>query len=319
MKKFILLFICWVVLCVGITTAANTLRVLEVDYSTLPTTGQYIKFDGTNWVPFTFAVPDPLEVDDLTVNSSAIIESLVVNSDTTLGGVATASRPLKVDVGKTIVSAKIDLSDATNDVTGTVDETNGGTGQSTITQGDLLYGSASNTIAKLAKNTSSTRYLSNTGTSNNPAWAQVDLSNGVTGTLPIANGGTAATSLSWTDVSGSITLTPSAGSITGSTITRAQTLSIGKIGFFYLECTFNLTTTAASYITVSNIGLTAPAYTQAISSGFPANDAGVFDQGQATVQTGTTGIRLSLTTRGTWDIAATQTHYFAGMMTFILN
>lgn len=60
-----------------------------------------------------------------------------------------------------------------------------------IAQGDILYGSAADTLSALAKNTSATRYLSNTGSSNNPAWAQIDLSNGVTGTLPSANGGTA--------------------------------------------------------------------------------------------------------------------------------
>jgi hypothetical protein len=36
-------------------------------------------------------------------------------------------------------------------------------------------------MTTLVKDTNATRYLSNTGTSNNPAWAQVDLSNGVTG------------------------------------------------------------------------------------------------------------------------------------------
>lgn len=46
-------------------------------------------------------------------------------------------------------------------------------------QGDLIYGSATDVWSTLAKNTSSTRYLSNTGTSNNPAWAQVALSTGV--------------------------------------------------------------------------------------------------------------------------------------------
>jgi hypothetical protein len=60
------------------------------------------------------------------------------------------------------------------------------------TQGDLLYASAANTLARLAKNTTATRYLSNTGASNNPAWAQIDLTNGVTGVLPVANGGTNA-------------------------------------------------------------------------------------------------------------------------------
>ena len=38
------------------------------------------------------------------------------------------------------------------------------------TQGDLLYASAANTLARLAKNTTASRYLSNSGTSNNPAW-----------------------------------------------------------------------------------------------------------------------------------------------------
>jgi hypothetical protein len=57
----------------------------------------------------------------------------------------------------------------------------------TVAQGDLLYGSATNVISTLTKNTSATRYLSNTGTTNNPAWAQVDLSNGVTGNLPVTN------------------------------------------------------------------------------------------------------------------------------------
>lgn len=58
-----------------------------------------------------------------------------------------------------------------------------------VAQGDILYGSATDVISALAKSITATRYLSNTGASNNPAWAQVDLSNGVTGLLPFANGG----------------------------------------------------------------------------------------------------------------------------------
>lgn len=70
----------------------------------------------------------------------------------------------------------------------------GGTTLPTAAQGDLIYGSAPGTYSALAKNTNATRYLANTGASNNPAWAQVDLSNGVTGNLAVArlNSGTSA-------------------------------------------------------------------------------------------------------------------------------
>lgn len=54
-------------------------------------------------------------------------------------------------------------------------------------QGDIIYFSGTDSISNLAKNTTATRYLSNTGTSNNPAWAQINLANGVTGDLPFAN------------------------------------------------------------------------------------------------------------------------------------
>lgn len=67
---------------------------------------------------------------------------------------------------------------------GTIPVVQGGTGLTTVSQGDLLYGSATDLWARLGKDTNATRYLSNTGTSNNPAWAQVDLTNGVTGNLP---------------------------------------------------------------------------------------------------------------------------------------
>lgn len=61
---------------------------------------------------------------------------------------------------------------------------------STNSQGDLIYGSAANALSTLAKSTSATRYLANTGTNNAPKWDQVSLTTGVTGVLPIANGGT---------------------------------------------------------------------------------------------------------------------------------
>jgi len=62
-------------------------------------------------------------------------------------------------------------------------------------QGDILYASSTTVLSRLGKDTNSTRVLTNTGTNNNPAWAQVTLTTGVTGELPVANGGTGATTL----------------------------------------------------------------------------------------------------------------------------
>ncbi len=60
-----------------------------------------------------------------------------------------------------------------------------------LTQGDILYASAANTITSLAKDTNATRYLANTGTNNNPAWNSINLANGVgSSILPVSNGGT---------------------------------------------------------------------------------------------------------------------------------
>jgi len=70
-----------------------------------------------------------------------------------------------------------------------LDGTAGSPALPTSAQGDILYSSAVDTWSNLAKNTTATRYLSNTGTNNNPAWAQVALATGVSGVLPMANGG----------------------------------------------------------------------------------------------------------------------------------
>lgn len=88
--------------------------------------------------------------------------------------------------GLTLTGGPI-TSSGTLSLGGTLNAVNGGTGLISYSQGDLIYASATNVLAKLPKSITATRYLANTGAANNPAWAQVNLANGVTGTLPLAS------------------------------------------------------------------------------------------------------------------------------------
>ena len=53
-------------------------------------------------------------------------------------------------------------------------------------QGDVIYASGANTPARLAKSTTSTQYLANTGSSNNPAWNEVALATGSVPLTPVS-------------------------------------------------------------------------------------------------------------------------------------
>ena len=96
--------------------------------------------------------------------------------------------------GLTVVGSPITAS-GTFTLGGTLSPANGGTGLTGYTTGDLLYASGSAALAKLAA-VAAGNVLRSGGTNTAPAWGKVALAGDVSGTLPIANGGTGRTSLS---------------------------------------------------------------------------------------------------------------------------
>ena len=114
-------------------------------------------------------------------------------------------------------------------LSGVLPVANGGTGVSSYTIGDILYASGATTLSKLADVAVGNVLLSG-GVGSAPSYGKVDLTTTVTGTLPVANGGTGVTSSTGT---GSVVLsnspvlvTPDLGTPSSLTLTNATGLPL---------------------------------------------------------------------------------------------
>ena len=136
------------------------------------------------------------------ISSYTVGDLVFANTTTTLDKLSagTAGYPLLSNGAGT--SPGYNLLNVASAVTGTLAIANGGTGQTsqtaafdalapTTTQGDLIIHNGSDNV-RLAIGAANYSLVSNGTTA---AWSQVSLSAGVTGTLPIANGGTGATTV----------------------------------------------------------------------------------------------------------------------------
>lgn len=158
------------------SSASNTLSKLAGNTTS---TKQYLSQTGTGTVS---AAPVWATISGSDITGAALTAANDTNVTLTLGGTPSTSllRAASITAGWT----------------GTLAASRGGTNvdSSAWSQGDLVYISATGTWNHLAKNTTATRYLANTGTTNNPNWDQINLSNGVANTLGVGNGGTGQTS-----------------------------------------------------------------------------------------------------------------------------
>jgi hypothetical protein len=92
----------------------------------------------------------------------------------------------------------------TTGVTGTLPIANGGTNLTTYTTGDIVYASATNTLNKLADVATGNALISG-GVGVAPSYGKIGLTTHVSGTLPIANGGTGTTSTTFANLTTNVT------------------------------------------------------------------------------------------------------------------
>lgn len=136
----------------------------------------------------------------------------------------------------------------------TIGATFGGTGQTTVTTGDLLYGSAANTWSKLADVATGNALISG-GIGVAPSYGKIGLTTHVSGILPIANGGTgtatpslvAGTDISITGTWPNQTINATGGSAPSLTATQVAFGSVGNT--ITSEAAFNYVA-ATNYLTV---------------------------------------------------------------------
>jgi len=188
----------------------------------------------------------------------------------------------------------------------------GGTGQTSYAIGDILYASSSSALSKLAGVATGNALLSG-GTSSAPAWGKIGLTTHVSGTLPVANGGTGVTSSTGTGnsvLSASPTFTgePIAPTAAVDTNTTQIATTAFVIGQGYLK----FATASSTYAPLSSPALTgtptAPTASNATNTTQIATTAFVQTAvsgivGQLPSQTGNSG--RYLTTNGTtaaWDL-----------------
>ena len=149
-------------------------------------------------------------------------------------------------------------------VAGTLVAVNGGTGQSSYAVGDLLYASTTTALSKLADVATGNALISG-GVSTAPSWGKIALTTHVSGTLPLANGGTNATTANaaLTNLT-TFTTTATAGATTTLTNTSTyfqyftgtltQTITLPVTSTLATGWTFHIVNNSTGNLTVNSSG-----------------------------------------------------------------
>ena len=257
-------------------------------------TGTNNIFNGTlqaTTANFTTLQADAIDFDgDLTVDLIAAntINAVAANFTTLQADAITFDGDLTVD---TVTANTLVGTVNVGTVTGTLAETNGGTGHTTYTTGDVLYSDGSNSLAKLAVGSAGQLLTVNSG-GTNVEWANapaggvtsVDVSGGSTG---LTTSGGAITGSGTITIAGQLTV--ASGGTGASSASAARTaLGIGSIGEL---SSINNSHWGGTVLQLSNGGTASSSAAGAASNlGLGTNDGVQFGSlGIGTTASGTTG------------------------------
>lgn len=180
------------------SSAANTLAKLS---GNITTTRQFLRQTGTGTV------------------SAAPAWDTVTKTDVGLSNVENTA--LSTWAGSTNITTLGTVATGTWSAT-TIAADKGGTGQTTYAVGDLLYANTTSTLAKLADVATGNALISG-GVGVAPSWGKIGLTTHVSGTLPVANGGTGLTA----GTSGGVLYYSATGTLASSSLLAANALVVG--------------------------------------------------------------------------------------------
>jgi hypothetical protein len=218
----------------GVTTSTGTGNVVLSTSPTLvtpllgtPTSGVATNLTG---LPLTTGVTGVLPV----ANGGTNIASYTIGDITYASATGVLSKLADVATGNALISGGVGVAPSygkialTTHISGVLPVANGGTNIATYAVGDIIYASTTGVLSKLPDVATGNALISG-GVGVAPSYGKIALTTHVSGTLPVANGGTGVTSSTGTGntvLSASPTFT---GTLAAAAITASTTLGVSGV------------------------------------------------------------------------------------------
>lgn len=223
--------------------------------TTIPTNGQLLIGNGTGYTLNTLATGSGISVANgsgtITVANTGVLSNIAgagISVSNPTGNVTISNTGVLSFSGGTTGLTPAAATIGAITLAGTLLAKNGGTGQNSYTVGDLLYANTTTTLAKLADVATGNALISG-GVSTAPAWGKIGLTTHVSGILPVANGGSGASTLTGYVYGNATSPFTASTTIPNTDITGLGTMSTQNIGVSGSFITANI---PAKTVTVTN-------------------------------------------------------------------